>query len=365
MNSKVAAFTCTHTSNLPDILYQLRCSIALSTYQAGKVILLSAIDRNRLIQLPRTFQKPMGIATDNTRLAVATRSEVMVFNNASRMAPNYPRQPGTYDALFLPRATYFTGEADIHDLHWAVDGLLAVNTRFSCLAYIDHHFSFTPVWKPFFISALSPADHCHLNGVAFHENKPQYVTALAKSDSPEGWRKNRENGGVVIHVSSNSLIAEGLSMPHSPRLYDDKLYLLESAAGNLVCIEPETGKKQVVVSLNGFARGMDRLGDFVFIGLSHIRKTSAAFQGLPIARQSAFCGVVVVHLPTAKVVGHIKYENSVEEIYDVRILRGIRRPGLVSGEKGEHKLAVTTPSEDFWAVIKERDDDESAHITDT
>ena len=364
MNPKVAAFTCTHTPNLPQLLYELNCSIALSTYQAGKVILLSALDHKRLIQLPRTFQKPMGIATDNTRLAVATLTEVIVFNNASRMAPNYPKQPRTYDALFLPRATYFTGEADIHDLHWTPEGLLAVNTRFSCLAKIDHHFSFTPVWKPFFVSQLSPADHCHLNGVAFYENKPRYVTALGKTDSPEGWRKNRETGGIVLDVQANTIVADGLSMPHSPRLYNSKLYVLESASGNLVCIDPMTGNKEIVLGLNGFARGMDRAGDFLFIGLSHIRKSSASFQDLPIASKSLFCGVVVVHLPTAKIVAHIKYENSVKEIYDVRILHGIRRPGLVSAHKGEHRLALTTPTEDFWAVIKETDHDERAHIGD-
>lgn len=364
MKPKVVAFTCTHSPHLPELLLQLHCSLALSTYQAGKVILISAPDRNRLIQLPRTFQKPMGIATDNTRLAIATQTEVIVFNNARSMAPNYPRQRGTYDALFLPRATYFTGEADIHDLHWTGDNLMAVNTRFSCLATIDHHFSFTPVWKPFFVSQLTPADHCHLNGVAFEGNKPKFVTALGKTDSPEGWRKNRENGGVVLEVNSNSVIAEDLSMPHSPRVYDNKLYLLESAAGNLVCIEPESGRKEVVLALNGFARGMDRAGDYLFIGLSHIRKKSGPFEDLPIAARSVFCGVIVVHLPTAKVIANLKYENSVQEIYDVRILHGVRRPGLVSAQNGEHRIAITTPSENFWAAMKESIHESNPHSQD-
>src|SRR5687767_9086359 len=133
MNEKVAAFTCTHSPNLPELLQHLNCSLALSTYQAGKVVLISALSKNRLIQLPRTFQKPMGIAADASKLAIATLTEVIVFNNASRMAGNYPNQPNTYDALYLPRATYFTGEVDIHDLHWTGETLLAVNTRFSCL----------------------------------------------------------------------------------------------------------------------------------------------------------------------------------------------------------------------------------------
>ncbi len=363
MNPTAAAFACTHSPNLPELLQKLNCSLALSTYQAGKVVFISALSAERLVQLPRTFAKPMGIAADPTRLAVATLTEVMVFNNAHRMASNYPKQPNTYDALFLPRATYFTGEVDIHDLNWTGDALLAVNTRFSCLSYIDHRYSFTPVWKPFFIPRIVPVDQCHLNGVAFEQDKPKFVTALGKTAEPEGWRKNREKGGVVIEVSANTLVAEGLAMPHSPRLYDNQLYLLESATGQLVCIDPLSGKKEVVLSLNGFARGMDRIGDFLFIGLSQLRKKKGTFQDLPVSNKSVFCGIVAVHLPTASVVAHLRYENSVEEIYDVRVLHGMRRPGIVTAQKGEHRLALTTPHEDYWAVFKdEKNEDKSGHI---
>lgn len=353
MNPTTAAFTCTHSANLPDLLTKLNCSLALSTYQAGKVVFISPVNTERLIQFPRTFSKPMGIAADKERLAIATLTEVVVFNNASRMAANYPKRPNTYDALYLPRATYYTGEVDIHDLHWRGENLLAVNTRFSCLCYIDHRYSFTPVWKPFFVDKIAPRDQCHLNGVAFENDEPRYVTALGKTSDEEGWRKNRQNGGVVLEVSTNSIVADGLAMPHSPRIYDQKLFLLESATGDLICLDPLSGKKEIVVSLNGFARGMDRVGDFLFIGLSHLRRKEGAFRDLPVSNKSVFCGIVVVHLPTAKVVAHLKYENSVEEIYDVRVMRGLRRPGLISAQKGEHRLAVTTPQGDYWAVLKE------------
>lgn len=348
-----AAFTCTHSPDLPQLLHRLNCSLALSTYQAGKVVLISAVNAERLIQLPRTFSKPMGIATDTSRLAVATLNEVHVFSNAARMAPNYPRQRGVYDALFLPRATYYTGEVDIHDLHWVGDKLLAVNTRFSCLSYIDHRFSFTPIWKPFFIERIEPTDQCHLNGVAFDQGQPRFVTALGPSNESEGWRKHRQHGGIVVDVSTNALVAGDLAMPHSPRIYDNQLYVLESGEGKLVRIDPVSGKKEVVLSLNGFARGMDREGDYLFIGLSHLRKKDSAFQDLPISDKSLFCGIVVVHLPTMEVVAYLRYEDSVDEIYDVRVLRGMKRPSLASVQKDEHRLAVTTPLEDYWAVVKD------------
>jgi uncharacterized protein (TIGR03032 family) len=358
MNQELKPFTCTHSPNLPEILFKLNCTLAISTYQAGKVILISAKDPNKLVQLPRSFKKPMGIANAGDRLAIATQHEVLVLKNARQMAANYPEHTNTYDALYLPRATYFTGEIDIHDLHWVNNELWAVNTRFSCLSVIDYDYSFRPKWKPFFIKDLTPDDQCHLNGVAFENSKPKYVTALGQSDVAQGWRGSKANGGILMDVSRNEVIAAGLQMPHSPRLYDGKLLVLESASGNLTEIDPSNGQKTIIASFNGFVRGMDKVSDFIFIGLSKLRQKSAAFNDLPIAQKSIFCGIAVLHFPTAKLVGFLKYENSVEEIYDVRILPGTRRPNLLNHTKPDHLIALTTPDNDYWAMINFKNNDE-------
>lgn len=344
-----APFSCTYSANMPELLISLNCSIAISTYQAGKVIFISATDPTRLIQLPRNFDKPMGLALRQNHMAIATRDQVVILGNVARMAPNFPKQPGTYDSLFLPRALYFTGETDIHDLMWVSDELWAVNTQFSCLAVIDSDCSFKPFWKPYFISSIEPGDQCHLNGVAIENNKARYVTALGKTDSPEGWRKNSSGGGILMDIEKNSILAENLAMPHSPRIYDGKLYVLLSANGELAEVDPNNGQLQIVKTFPGFVRGMDRAGDYLFIGLSKLRETSSSFRDLPIADKSLFAGIVVMHLPTGSITGHIKYETSVEEIYDVKILNGLRRPGILSPEKGERKMAITTPDADYWA----------------
>jgi uncharacterized protein (TIGR03032 family) len=352
MEAEQALFTCTHSPNLPEILDRINCTLAISTYQAGKVILISAVDHNRIVQLPRTFQKPMGIAQSGDKLAIATQTEVIVLSNARSMATNYPKQPRTYDSLFLPRASYYTGEIDIHDLYWVNETLWAVNTRFSCLAVIDSGYSFRPVWKPHFINTPTPDDQCHLNGVAFENNVPKYVTAIGKSDVGGGWRATKANGGILMNVSENTIIADGLQMPHSPRLYDSNLFVLESASGNLTVVDPNSGKKEVIASFNGFVRGMDRFGDFLFIGLSLLRKKSAAFSDLPIARKSLFSGVAVFHIPSAKVIAHLQYENSVEEIYDVRVLSGMRRPNLLNHTKIENRLPLSTPDGGYWPLVE-------------
>jgi uncharacterized protein (TIGR03032 family) len=344
-----APFACSFTEGIPELLFSLRCTLAISTYQAGKVIFISAKDRNGLIQLPRTFKKPMGIAIEGERMAIATRHEVVVLANNTALAPTLSKQPNTYDALFLPRSIYFTGELDIHDLAFTPNGLIAVTTRFSCISKIDSNFSFTPIWKPKFITELDPRDQCHLNGMALDQHEVKYATALGTSNEPGGWRENKATGGVLLKVNSQEFILKKLPMPHSPRIYEGQLFMLLSGTGELIKVNLATQTYDVVQRLNGFVRGMDKLGDFLFIGLSKLRTTSKAFGDLPIAKKSVFCGIAVVQLSTGRLIGHIQYENSVEEIYDVRAIVGTRRPGILNHYGEDHQTAVTLPNGSYWA----------------
>lgn len=204
MTDSLPPFSCTHTPGIPALLAELNCSLVISTYQAGKVILLSAYGGG-LVQLPRNFNKPMGLAAAGLRLAVATRDELVILVNDPKLSPGYPPAPGKYDALFAPRAVYFCGELDLHDMAWHDDTLWAVNTRFSYLCRLDHHFSFTPHWRPPFISDLTDEDRCHLNGLALTDGEILYVTALGATDTPRGWRANKTKGGILMHVPVGKL----------------------------------------------------------------------------------------------------------------------------------------------------------------
>jgi len=349
MKNTVQPFALVHSPNIPEILSELKFTLAISTFQAGKVIFLSAVSKDKLIQLPRTFDNAMGIATDETKMAIACRKDVLVLKNFPQLAKNYPAQKDTYDSFFLPRNKYFTGMLDLHDMNFIDNKLIAVNTLFSCLAEINEEHSFHPVWTPKFISSLEPQDRCHLNGVALKNKQIEYVTALGATDRKQGWRENKIGGGIILHTPSNEIILEGLSMPHSPRIYNDKLYFLNSAQGELCVADPNKGTYEVVTSLGGFARGMAKYGDFLFIGISKLRHTTSVFKDLPIAKTS-YAGVVVVYLPYGKVIGQIKYETSVDEIYDVKILPGLNRPGILNSEKAGEFSAVVTPSTSYWAI---------------
>jgi uncharacterized protein (TIGR03032 family) len=357
-----SSITCSIDDGFQTWLNQAKGSVLITTYQAGKVILVGW-NGEQVTLLPRQFPKPMGlaIAADGShpskadRMALATQQEVLVFANAPALAHDYlptqpgaSSQPGQYDALFLPRATYFTGDLLIHDLAFGAEGLWAVNTRFSCLATLSTEFSFVPRWQPAFISELAPEDRCHLNGMAIVSGRPQYVTALGQTNTPRGWSAGKANGGILIHVETQTIVLKGLCMPHSPRWYQDKLWLLNSGTGELWQVDPFSGQHEVVCTLPGFGRGLAFVGDFALVGLSQIREQHI-FGGLPI--QSRFdrllAGVAVVNLKTGKLAGLLEFPTGSQELYDIAFLPNLLQPMLLNPSE-DASQAITTPEFDYW-----------------
>jgi hypothetical protein len=69
-----------HTSNLPAVLDRLQISLVVSTYQAGKVILIRSAG-DTLNTHFRTFTKPMGLAADGARLTIGGTNTVWDYRN--------------------------------------------------------------------------------------------------------------------------------------------------------------------------------------------------------------------------------------------------------------------------------------------
>ncbi len=294
----------------------------------------------------------MGIAEDRrtSQLALATRNNVVVFRNSVELADHYPQNPGVYDAMYLPRATYHTGPLDIHDLRFGESGrLYAVNTLFSCICVIDSNYSFTPYWIPPFVDKLASEDRCHLNGMAMSNGRPVYASLFGEGNTPRSWTESLTESGVIYDITSNEVVVGGLPMPHSPRMFNGKLYVLLSGTGELAQVDTSSGKYDVVTRLDGFVRGMSLCGDHLFIGLSKIRKKSSSFGKLEIAEKANFAGVAVIHLPSGTTVGMIKYSASVDEIYDIHVLQNMQRPNIMNTESDKHYRALMTPDATYWA----------------
>jgi uncharacterized protein (TIGR03032 family) len=259
---------------------------------------------------------------------------------------------GQHDACFLPRSSHVTGDIGIHEVAWAGDELWIVSTRFSCLATLSPDYSFVPRWRPQFITALAAEDRCHLNGLAIVDGQPKYVSALGTTDVRDGWRVDKPQGGCIIDIPSREFVTRGLSMPHSPRWHDGKLFLLESGTGGVVLVDRTNGRRETVLTLPGFTRGFAFAGRYAFVGLSKIRPTSA-MDGVPIAmrRDELKCGVAAVDLTRGQLVGLLEFQTAVEEIFDVQVLPGIRFPEVVGFQKESlHHTFIIPPESSRNAV---------------
>ncbi len=308
-------------------------SIAISSYQSGKFYLLGRNPKGGLMVNEHFFTKAMGICFEKGSLYLATLYQILRMENVLK---GDQRVNEVFDSCFVPRTTHITGALDAHDVGVGSDGdVLFVNTSHNCIAIVSNIHSFKPIWKPHFISKIILEDRCHLNGMAMENGRPRYVTAVSKSDTIDGWRDRRADGGIVIDVERNEIICEGLSMPHSPRIYNDRLWLLNSGTGELGWVEFASdgdgtggmGKFNPLCFCPGFLRGLSFFGKYAFVGLSKPRYER--FEGLALddrlqaADSEPWCGVQIIDLDTGSCVQWFRIDGAIAELYDVCVLPGV------------------------------------------
>lgn len=351
------------TPSFTALLEQLGCSLIISNYQSSTVMAFSTLGDGRPVQMFAPFQATMGLALDGDRLAVAARSEVVVLSNIRKLAPGFPKYPNLFDGYFVPRLRYTTGNSELHDMVFQGRDILAVDTQYSCICRLDGFHNFVPVWQPPFISEIRPGDRCHLNGMALEDGEVRYATALGTTDTPRGWNPNRLTGGVLMEVPGGRILADGLCMPHSPRIINGRLYLTEAGTGALVEIDRATGDKRVITTLPGFARGLAEHQGYLFIGLSLVRGKHP-FDGLPIAQdgKELICGVVAVELATGEVVGTLRYTGGCSEIHDLQIMAGTRLLDICGFDTDTAKLAIDLPDIGFWLEPEPEQSEGGRHV---
>lgn len=341
-----------HSKNLPELLARLNCSFVISTYQAGQAISVGCVD-DALSFGFCSFAQAMGVARIPTGLAVASKYEVWTLHGQRELAGAI-EPVGSYDIALLSRSCHVTGPVMCHEIAWCGGRLVIVNTLCNCLAVLEAPWSFRPIWKPPFIDDTSPSDRCHLNGVAIAEDgsAPAYVTMHGVSTEENGWRERKADGGVLMEVSTGRVLCDGLAMPHSPRLHQGQLYVLNSGSGELLRVDCESGEHDVVARLPGFTRGLDLIGETALVGLSRIRET-AVFGGLPLEQQheELRCGVALVNLRSGELQSFCWFESGVEEVFSVTALPGYRNPRLIGPQ------AKVDPSDEksqtIWLVPPE------------
>lgn len=336
------AFELSGSRLLTAWLHEQQTSIAFSTYQIGKLFFIGLNPDGRLSVFQRTFNRCMGLCSAGPTLYLSTLYQLWRFENV--LEPGQQHQD--YDRLYVPLTGYTTGDIDVHDI--AVDGtgqVVFANTLFSCLATVSARYSFKPLWQPPFISRLAAEDRCHLNGLAMQDGMPAFVTCIGRSDVNEGWREHRQHGGLVLAVANGETVCAGLSMPHAPRWYRGRLWLLHSGSGEFGYIDLTRGVFEPIAFCPGYLRGLAFVGDYAVVGLSRPRhnKTFAglALEGRLAAKGvGARCAVQVIDLTRGDVVHELRIEGMIEELYDVATLPGVRRPMALGFQTDEIRRVI-------------------------
>lgn len=381
-------FNCEYSDNLPMILKKLNISLAFTSYQAGRLMLIRSDGQTLDVNFKR-FHRPMGLAVTDQGLTLGTFTQIINFQRedgllekikqplqkienditaprikAKKAVDTIDEQQHTaqqqailseqkeqmseyqkklfapvdekVDACFITRSSHYSGMINIHDIDWGDEGLWAVNSSFSCLCTMEPDYSFVPRWKPHFISELVPEDRCHLNGMTLKDGKPAYVTTFSTEDQAGKWRqKDGKFNGTLMSVATNEILVDGLAMPHSPRWYNQQVYFCNSGHGFVCSYHPETKHTSTLAELPGFTRGMDFYGNIMFVGLSKVRATDVT-RPAPLAKKydETFSGIWLINLDKnvpkdQQVIGHIKFTGNVDQIYDVAVIPNCSYPELI------------------------------------
>lgn len=337
------------SSGLAGWLAEAEVALALTTYQAGRLFFIGRKPDGSLRAHERLIDHCQGLWTDGADLWTSSRTILWRFADDPQAGERGTRGA---DRLFVPREGRVTGAIDIHDI--AVGdtgdgrrGPIFVNTAYNCLATISDRASFRPLWRPPFVTALAAEDRCHLNGLAMDGDRPAYVSAVSRSDVADGWRERRRDGGVIVHVPSGEIVASGLSMPHSPRLRDGRLWVLNSGRGELGMVDPASGAFTPIAFCPGYARGLAFAGRYAIVGLSRPR-ANQTFDGLELEERlnekdaEARCGLLIVDTESGRTVEWLRFEHSIQELYDVAVLPGVAQAEAI-GFRGDAIAKAVTP----------------------
>lgn len=336
-------------------LEDVKHSLLVTSYKTnfifciGRTQLIEPEQREQLSFWMTSSTRCMGAAITNTNndIWVGNMSFLTKYHRYGTQqdeGENYKREP--FDALFVPRKIHVTGDIDIHDIvipENAAGVPHFVSATYSCVCIPSEEKSFKVYWKPPWISKIAAEDRTHLNGLCCVEGVPKYVTASARTDIRGGWREHKQKGGVIYDIVTNKLVCKNLSMPHSPRWNNGRLWVLNAGTGEFGYVDfnkietddGETYHPFVPTCFTpGFLRGLTFIDNrYAIIGSSDDRHENT-FQGLELGERlrnkntTSKCGIHIVDLNTFDIVHEMTFEKPITEIYDVIAIPHVKRPIL-------------------------------------
>jgi len=333
-------------------------SLLISSYKTnyvfniGSATLLKPEVRDQLSFWMTSVARPMGMCVSGNDIYIGTMTKLMKYTRFPQAKTDegvdddgVKFKRSDFDGYYVPRQMNVVGDIDIHDI--VVDKnkeVYFVSALFCSVLKKSETHSFQVFWRPPWISKSAAEDRCHLNGLCAVNGVPRYVTSVARTNVRGAWRNGRVGGGVVWDMVENKLVCANLSMPHSPRWHNGKLWLLNSGCGEFGFIDfkkiAKTSEGEVYhpfiakCFVPAYLRGLCFVGnDFAVIGKSQDRYEKT-FQGLPLGEKllknkiESSCGICVIDLNRFDIVHELTLNKPITEIYDVVSLPNVTRPML-------------------------------------
>lgn len=298
---------------LPQWLRARRVCLALSTGESGKIITLGA-GLSGLTVFDVGCDSPGALLPTEAGLYVAAHSRVWRFDDALTAGELYRGA----DRLCLPSQCRPSGAIGIQDFAVEESGrLLVAAAGLNCIARMNSRGDLKPLWRPAFIDKIVREDRCHLSGFCLRDGVLAYVTVTAAGNQKDGWREFKASGGRVIDAVTQRSVAEGVALPAAPRLYRNRLWILERGTGALGRIDLEKRRFEPFSQVPGFPRGLRFVDDHALVTASRKR-----------GEEGGSAGIYWVSLKTGKIDHRLLLKGEIAEAIDVAVIPGETVPRL-------------------------------------
>ena len=315
------------TTGFADFIFQNHISLLLSSHSNGQVIAVGC-DQSGFVYDSYACPKPMGFARQGDDLLIAVDRSLKRFSSvmSKEVAATQVADSSFTSATYLASSTVYVGEIDCHEIVFASSRLVVAATKLNCLAAVDQVGQLSCLWKPSFVDELVYEDRCHLNGVILDPlNEAEFIVSChGQCNKAKGWLDVDIAQGCLLHSRHGFLLRENIVMPHSPRMWHEKIVFCNSGCGSLDVFDPASLSHRAIAALPGFTRGLAVLGDYAIVAFSKARERFFT-KNLPVFRadgRDLKCGLAVIDLLDGKIVHALEFIGGIDELFDLQIMPG-------------------------------------------